>query len=1212
MFRKLLLVVFAVIAANGVFAQSTSLKGRVKDKATGEGIPFANVVVLAGDNLLGGTASDFEGKYTIKLLPPGNWTVKATAVGYQGLETERVLLKADVIRFLDLELLTKTEQMEEVQIVAYKVPLIDKDNTQTGETVTAEDIEKMPGRSVLSVASSVAGVSSRDGNSVGSIRGARGGNIFFVDGVRVRGSLSIPKAAQEQVQVITGGMSAKYGDVTGGIISITTKGATPLFYGGLEVETSEYLDRFGRNLVAFNLSGPMLSKDLPNGRKRTVLGYFIAADFTYNRNPRRFWTDTYVANDDVIADLIANPIVPSPTGVVHLAAEYLDSSSFHKTWLHNTNNDINTKNANVTGKLTFNASDNVTLTLGGFFQAYDNIGFSWWNSMFNSKNNGKSFGYQYRIWGRFTQRFSDRTPTMEYASSSLIKNAYYQVQASYEHALSWSQSARHGTDMWKYGHVGTFETTSIETFQFSDTLSGYPNGVYIMNNFKDILYDFTPSDDNPEIAAYTSQYYSFFDDPVGHYQNRTDVVNGGGRLNGQNLGRVYPINNSGFALPGRQVGGMSLGDNKQFRITASGAADIKDHEISFGFEFEQRDDRGWNVNAFSLWELARVQTNGQIDYLDLDNPIPVYDENGIFMDTIRYNRQYNESIQSLFDIKLREHLGLPRNGTEIIDVWALDPSEFDISYFAADELLNGGGNSARVGYRGYDPYGNRLTEKPTFEDYFTEKDEEGFYKRLVAPNQPIYAAGYIQDKFAFNDLIFNIGLRVDRFDNNTYVLSDPYSLFLTKKVSDVAGSMNPTGSHPANMDDNFVVYVDDAADPSTINGYRNGDTWYNAQGIEVQDPDVIASSTGVAPYLVNPDQVQVNEITSDAFEDYTPQVVIMPRVSFSFPISDEALFFAHYDILSKRPGGSFNPVEYLFLSTSPGATMTNPNLLPEKTIDYELGFQQKLTNSSSLKISAYYREQRDMMQAIRVLGAFPVNYFTFGNIDFGTSKGMSISYDLRRTGNLSLRVNYTLAYAYGTGSSASQQMNLLRTDQPNLRILAPLNWDQRHKVNVNMDFRFFDGKNYNGPQLFGKDIFSNAGANFTIVTGSGYPYSRTRGVGEPGLKGSLNGSRLPWTTNIRMRVDKEFVLNPNASGKQYGLNVYLDVDNLLNTRNIYGVYRATGDPFDDGYLTAPKMQQNIETQLDVESYIMYYTYRMLGTSNYSRPRTIRLGVTLNF
>lgn len=1205
MFRKLLLVVFAVFAANGVFAQSASLKGVVRDKATGDPIPFASVVVMSGDNQLGGTATDFDGNYTIKLIPPGNWSVTVSAVGYQALETERVLLKADKINFFDAELTTKTEQMEEVQIVAYKVPLIDKDNTQTGETVTAEDIEKMPGRSVLSVASTVAGVSSRDGSGVGNIRGARGGNIYFVDGVRVRGSLSIPKSAQEQVQVITGGMGAKYGDVTGGIVSITTKGATPMFFGGAEVETSEFLDRYGSNLAGVTLSGPLWSKKMPDGRKKTIMGYFISAEGNYRRNPRRHWTDTYVAKPEVIDELIKNPIIPSSTGVIHYAAEYLDSSAFERTWVHQ---NIETMGAVASGKLTINASDNVTLTFGGYFNTYNNKGFNFANSAFNYMNNGRSTGYQYRVWGRFTQRFSDRTPSQEDASSSLIKNAYYQVEAAYEQSYSSSMSDRHGEDLWKYGHLGYFETTKIETFEFSDTVTGYPNGVWIMNGYKDVLYDFTASENNPELAAVTEQYYSFFDDPVGHYENRTQVINGGGLLNGQNLGRVY---GSFFTLPGAQVTGYGIGDSRQFRVQASGAADIGNHEISFGFEFEQRDDRGWSIGAFGLWNLARVQTNKHIEQLNWSNPIPVYDANGIFMDTIRYNRLYNERDQARFDYKLREHLGLDPKGTDWIDIWALDPSEFDITYFSPDELLNGG--SPIVGYRGYDLYGNRLKEKPTFEDYFTAQDDEGYYKRLIPPTQPIYAAGYIQDKFAFNDLIFNIGVRIDRYDNNTHVLADPYSLYATKKVVDVPGSMNPTGSHPANMGDDFVVYVDDVADPSTINGYRSNDTWYTAYGVEVDDPDLIASSTGIAPYLVNPDQAQRNEITADAFEDYTPQVVVMPRISFSFPISDEALFFAHYDILAKRPGGGFNPDEYFFLAQNPGASISNPNLLPEKTIDYELGFQQKLTNTSSLKIAAYYREQRDMAQAIRVLGAFPVNYFTTGNIDFGTAKGISISYDLRRTGNVSLRVNYTLAYAFGTGSSASQQLSLLRTDQPNLRILAPLNWDQRHKVNINLDYRFADGNAYNGPRLFGKDILANAGANFAVITGSGWPYSRSRGVGEPGLRGSLNGSRLPWTTNIRMRVDKDFVLNPNATGRQYALNVYLDVDNLLNTRNIYGVYSATGDPYDDGYLTAPKMQQNIKSQLDEEAWRMYYVYfNLMGTGNYSGPRTMRLGLSLNF
>ena len=79
MFRKLLLVVFAVVAASGAFAQSTTLKGTVVDKATGEPIPFAAVVVLSGPidgTQLNASAADIDGNYTIKPLPPGKWTVR--------------------------------------------------------------------------------------------------------------------------------------------------------------------------------------------------------------------------------------------------------------------------------------------------------------------------------------------------------------------------------------------------------------------------------------------------------------------------------------------------------------------------------------------------------------------------------------------------------------------------------------------------------------------------------------------------------------------------------------------------------------------------------------------------------------------------------------------------------------------------------------------------------------------------------------------------------------------------------------------------------------------------------------------------------------------------------------------------------------------------------------------------------------------------------
>ena len=96
-------------------------------------------------------------------------------------------------------------------------------------------------------------------------------------------------------------------------------------------------------------------------------------------------------------------------------------------------------------------------------------------------------------------------------------------------------------------------------------------------------------------------------------------------------------------------------------------------------------------------------------------------------------------------------------------------------------------------------------------------------------------------------------------------------------------------------------------------GYRDDDTWFNASGTEINDPDILAvNEVYPAPWLKEGPDAELN---SNAFEDYAPQVNIMPRVAFSFNISDEAVFFAHYDILTQRPttNNRFSPVDYFFI-----------------------------------------------------------------------------------------------------------------------------------------------------------------------------------------------------------------------------------------------------------------------------------------------------------
>jgi len=426
------------------------------------------------------------------------------------------------------------------------------------------------------------------------------------------------------------------------------------------------------------------------------------------------------------------------------------------------------------------------------------------------------------------------------------------------------------------------------------------------------------------------------------------------------------------------------------------------------------------------------------------------------------------------------------------------------------------------------------------------------------------------------------------------------------------------------MGSDYVVYVDDASNPGIITGYRSNSSWYNAEGSPITDPvRTLDRGNGVQPYLVDPSN---KAITPAVFKDYDPQTNWMPRISFSFPISDDALFYAHYDILTQRPSSGevqIDPIGYYFIGvTGASGTLNNPALKPEKTIDYELGFQQKINNASSLKLSVFYREMRDQIQQYRLSGAYPKTYYSFTNIDFGTVKGLTLTYDLRRSGNARVRFNYTLQFADGTGSDPDAAQTIIRSDQPNLRTLNPLNFDRRHQFNISLDYRWGSGKDYNGPVINRKksgkppvQILSNFGANVTMTGGSGTPYTKTSKIlpfGAMGpIKGSINGARLPWQFLINAAVDKDF--NFALNKKKYGtINVYIEFSNLLNTQNVTAVYPATGTADDDGYLSAPEWQNAISQQVDPQSYIDIYSINMNNPYRYSSPRTIRLGVKFNF
>ncbi len=1237
MLRNLLFTIGFVLATSLlVFSQTGSgtLKGKIVDKKTKEPISFANIVVEVGGVQVGGSTSDFDGNFQIKPIPPGRVDLKASFVGYKPFMYKGVIIMPDKITFQDLELETSTTTLQEIEVVEYKVPLISKDQTTSGGTVTSEEISKMANKSATAVATTVGGVTTDANGGISSMRGARtSGTVYYIDGMRVTGSQALPQSAIEQVEVILGGTPAAYGDATGGIINVTTKGPSKEFSGGIDLQTSQYLDAFGYNRLGLNFTGPLVSKkDTTRGTKTPIMGFFIAGDLIYQKDGAPAAFANYKVTDDVLEQLKVSPLrLYGQNNSVFYNTEFLTYNQMEKTksTLNSTGTTIN-----VSGKLDFRVTPTINISIGGTFAWYDSRNFAFGNSLMNWQNNSHSNGYTWRVNGRFTQRF----PTAQ-DSKSFVKNIYYSLGGDFTRSFAKTEDAEHKNDYFKYGYIGSFATHTIRAY--TPTLA-YDSVLrlwgHLQNGTRDTIVIFNGSSINPESANWTQQYFGFFEDPTDHYTNLDEIISGKGLINGMEPTGAYNI----FAVPGNRPNGYNENYSDQIAVNASFAADFGNHEIQLGLQYQQRKNSAYGIVGTRLWEAMRGYTNSQLRDLDLANGQPVY-RNNVYMDTINYNRKYAGTLQRNFDVSLRKKLGLAVDGTDWIDLDSYDFSKntiniydgsmtlrtlstngsmLTIDMFEADELLSNG--DPLVAYAGYDYMGNKLNGNPSFDDFFTAKDANGNYTRPIAAYQPIYLAGYIQDKFAFKDLIFNIGVRVDRFDANQMVLKDPYLFYPAKTVGEVTQMNGQIITHPAGMGSDYVVYVDDATNPGIITGYRSNSAWYNAEGSPITDPvRTLDRGNGVQPYLVDPSN---KSITSAVFKDYDPQTNWMPRVSFSFPISDDALFYAHYDILTQRPSSAevqIDPISYYFIGvTGASGTINNPALKPEKTIDYELGFQQKINNASSLKLSVFYREMRDQIQQYRLSGAYPKTYYSFTNIDFGTVKGLTLTYDLRRSGNARVRFNYTLQFADGTGSDPNAAQTIIRSDQPNLRTLNPLNFDRRHQFNISLDYRWGSGKDYNGPVINRKksgkppvQILSNFGANVTMTGGSGTPYTKTSKIlpfGAMGpIKGSINGARLPWQFLINAAVDKDFSFALNK--KKYGtINVYIEFSNLLNTQNVTAVYPATGTADDDGYLSAPEWQNAISQQVDPQSYTDLYTINMNNPYRYSSPRTIRLGVKFNF
>lgn len=1246
--KNLYLTIIFIFSGLMAFGQSNygEIRGKIVDARTKKPLDYADIVVKKDGIVKGGGLSDDIGNYTVKPLEPGEYTVEVSFVGYNTRAYSGVVVTGNNISYVNVELMPAKggEKLKTVTVTRYKTNLVEPDKNQ--KSFSDKDLVKMAVRSPGSLAATSSAANTTASGGVSFLGQRTDATRVFIDGVPVIGASNLPQGAQSQVDIIQSGVPAQYGDFTGGAINITTKGPSRYVRKSFEVISSSLFDPYHYNYAQGFISGPLIIKNKGGGDKEYVaLGFQLSGDFNYAADPSPLYGGVYVVNDETLEELERNPLAANPQG-----SGFVPASSFltqEDLVLEKARRNVDRISGSLQAKLEYQPNKHSTITLFGSGN-YSNAN-SWSRAQYllNYKNNSVSTNQTYRTYLKFTQRLRNASSDdKDDDSKSLITDAFYTVRVDYQTSISNSQHNIHGDRIFDYGYIGKFDHYRAPVYRYNGNEKNFIDqngdtvtrrGFFELAGYQDTLITFQAGDQNPERAAYTT---NFFDNAAALDRRIfTDgqVFEGLGVINGFGLQNTYSL----FLNPGTNASGFSKSQAERFSAYAMGEASLNfknKHDLQFGMTYEQNLYSGYSLNANGLWTLMPQLANSHISELDnfetgdyTVGGIHKYDENGRFLDTVTYNTFIDAGAQKTFDRNLRNKLvaegrtdvyGNPITETTYIDINSLTPDDFNIEMFSAEDLWNNG--NSYVSYYGYDHFGNRDRQRPSLAEFLYDEDN-----RRVGSFAPIYSAAWLQDKFAFKDLIFRLGVRIERYDANQFVLDDPYSLYPIQTAGEVSSLQGRDIEHPANIGEDYAVYVNNSEAPSEILGYRRDNTWFDANGIEISTPDLIANETGgqVQPLLIDG---QNQQIVKESFRDYEPQVNVLPRVWFSFPINSEAQFFANYDVMAQRPtnGATFTPInQYYFLEASQSRTIANANMKPRIRTNYELGFKQKLSDNSALSLIAQYAETRNDFGLIRLYQAYPVTYNTYSNIDFSTTKSFRAEYELRGEGRVSLTANYALLFADGTGSNINSQSALIAANQPNLRSLYPLDVDVRHKIVGILDYSFRDKNDYTGPIWFGKKVFSNAGANFIISAKSGAPYSK-QGIAISSAQSDLGrvqrsfldgnpfGSRLPWQFKVDLNARKSFVVKKKKQ-KSFrpttrNYTVFLWVQNLLNNRIIEGVYGYTGLPNDDGYLNSPQGQQYIQEQINQQSFIDLYNIKMNNPANFAIPRLARLGLRMTF
>ncbi|MCF7833417.1 MAG: TonB-dependent receptor [Candidatus Marinimicrobia bacterium] len=301
------IICLLILAIN---AFGATIRGVVTDAETKE--PMAGVnIILKGTYY--GAATSMDGSYLITGMGSGTYDMMVSMIGYkQHLHGGIELDEGENIR-IDVELETTVLALGEDVVVVGEKPLIDASSTASSVSVSSDDLMGKIVESVADIVGQQAGVSTS--NNEIHIRGGRvDESQFIVDGLSIKdpltgetSSLYVNSNAIEELEIITGGFNAEYGQAMSGIIDVKLKEGAASFQGSFRYKTDHLSGASGFNTdnVEFTIGGPITkgeSKLIPGYLSYFVSGYLYLSD-TYLPSsnqivPYQAWMDLFTKRQE--------------------------------------------------------------------------------------------------------------------------------------------------------------------------------------------------------------------------------------------------------------------------------------------------------------------------------------------------------------------------------------------------------------------------------------------------------------------------------------------------------------------------------------------------------------------------------------------------------------------------------------------------------------------------------------------------------------------------------------------------------------------------------------------------------------------------------------------------------------------------------------------------------------------------------------------------